>query len=37
MADGGQDEVGGIALAALGVTAAEVSIAPHVIDYGLNG
>lgn len=36
MADGGQDDVGGIALAALEITAAEVSIGLHVTDHGLD-
>jgi hypothetical protein len=37
VADGGEDDVGGIALAALQVAAAEVTIGLHVTDHGLDG
>ena len=37
MADGGQDDVGGIALAALEMAAAEMSVGLHVTDHGLDG
>ena len=37
MADGGEDDVGGIALAALQVAATEVTIGFHVTDHGLDG
>src|SRR5262245_25775340 len=37
MADGGEDDVGGIALAALEMAAAEVTVGLHVSDHGLDG
>ena len=37
MADGGEDDVGGIAFAALEMAAAEVTIGLHVSDHGLSG
>ena len=37
MADGGEDDVGGIAVAALEMAAAEVSIGLHATDHGLDG
>jgi hypothetical protein len=37
VADGGEDDVGRIALAALEMTAAEVSVRLHVTDHGLDG
>src|SRR5947208_9992596 len=36
MADGGEDDVGGIALAALEMAAAEVTVRLHVSDHGLD-
>ena len=37
MADGGQDDVGGITLAALEIAAAEVAVGFHVTDHGFDG
>jgi len=37
VADGGEDDVGGIALAALEMAAAEVTVGLHVSDHGLDG
>jgi hypothetical protein len=37
VADGGEDDVGGIALAALKMAAAEVTVGLHVSDHGLDG
>ncbi len=37
MADGGEDDVGGIASAALEIAAAEVTFGLHVADHGLDG
>jgi hypothetical protein len=37
VADGGEDDVGGIALAALEMAAAEVTVGLHVFDHGLDG
>jgi len=37
VADGGEDDVGGIALAALEMAATEVPIGLHVADHGLDG
>jgi len=37
VADSGEDDVGGIALAALEIAAAEVTVGLHVSDHGLDG
>jgi hypothetical protein len=37
VADAGEDDVGGIALAALEMAAAEVTVGLHVSDHGLDG
>ena len=37
MADSGEDDVGGVALAALEVAAAEVSVSLHVANNGFDG
>jgi hypothetical protein len=37
VADGGEDDVGGIAFATLKIAAAEVAICLHVPDHGLDG
>ena len=37
VADGGKDDVGGIALAVLEMAAAEVTVGLHVSDHGLDG
>ena len=36
VADGGEDDIGGIALAALEMAAAEVTVGLHVSDHGLD-
>ncbi len=37
MADGGEDDVGSISVAAFEVTAAEMAVGFHVADHGLDG
>lgn len=37
MADGGEDDVAGVALTPLGMAAAEVAVALHVANDGLDG
>ena len=37
VADGGEDDVGGVALAAFEVAAAEMAVSLHVADHGFDG